>query len=245
MWLALGTLFFICVYAAFQSVAGVGLLLFGTPTLILLGYSFAETLAVVVPTSLVISLLQLTGDTKVSVRDVQKFAVQTAPLLIVGLALVLVFGFENQLNFLIAAALAAAVSLQVFNLVRKSPLIIKANLDWALLGGIGFVHGLTNLGGGFLAAYSSLRNVDRVTTRTTIALGYSVFAVFQILVLIVFSSESFTSLTLYAMVLGAGVYQLLGKKLFASISEGLFKILMPVVTAFFSLSVLISGLSSI
>jgi len=49
----------IVVFAALQSVFGIGILFFGTPTLILLGYPFVETLAVVLPASIAVSLLQV------------------------------------------------------------------------------------------------------------------------------------------------------------------------------------------
>ena len=41
-----------------QSIFGIGLLLFGTPTFILLGYSYAETLSILLPNSILISLMQ-------------------------------------------------------------------------------------------------------------------------------------------------------------------------------------------
>ena len=45
-------------FSVVQSVFGVGLLVFGTPTLLLAGYSFEETLAYLLPCSMAISALQ-------------------------------------------------------------------------------------------------------------------------------------------------------------------------------------------
>ena len=42
----------------FQSIFGIGLLLFGTPTFLLLGYNFLEVLNLLLPTSVTISLMQ-------------------------------------------------------------------------------------------------------------------------------------------------------------------------------------------
>ena len=51
------------VFAIVQSVVGVGLLVFGTPTLMLLGYGFEQTLAIVLPASLCVSAIQVSeGD---------------------------------------------------------------------------------------------------------------------------------------------------------------------------------------
>ena len=41
-----------------QSIFGVGLLLFGTPTLLILGYDFANTINILMPVSISISLMQ-------------------------------------------------------------------------------------------------------------------------------------------------------------------------------------------
>ena len=43
----------------FQSIFGVGLLLFGTPTFLLLNYNFLDTLNILLPISVSISFLQL------------------------------------------------------------------------------------------------------------------------------------------------------------------------------------------
>ena len=41
-----------------QSIFGVGLLLFGTPTFLLIGYDFANTINILMPVSISISMLQ-------------------------------------------------------------------------------------------------------------------------------------------------------------------------------------------
>ena len=51
--------FIIALFILFQSVFGIGLLVFGTPTYLLLGYSFAETLSILVPVSITISFYQI------------------------------------------------------------------------------------------------------------------------------------------------------------------------------------------
>ena len=52
-----------------QSVFGVGLLLFGTPSFLILGYDFANTINILMPVSITISILQFY---KSKVKD-QKF----------------------------------------------------------------------------------------------------------------------------------------------------------------------------
>ena len=54
----------IAIFSVVQSIFGVGLLLFGTPTLLLLGYSYSETLWLLLPCSVTISLIQVVNDYK-------------------------------------------------------------------------------------------------------------------------------------------------------------------------------------
>jgi len=54
----------ILVFSIVQSIFGVGLLLFGTPTFLLLGYSYTETLWLLLPCSVTISLIQVITEYK-------------------------------------------------------------------------------------------------------------------------------------------------------------------------------------
>ena len=47
------------IFSLIQSVIGVGVLMFGTPTFLLLGYNYVETLSIVLLPSIFISLLQI------------------------------------------------------------------------------------------------------------------------------------------------------------------------------------------
>ena len=49
----------IALFCIFQSFFGVGLLLLGTPTFLLIGYDFFEVLNILLPYSIVISFLQI------------------------------------------------------------------------------------------------------------------------------------------------------------------------------------------
>ncbi|XOJ73429.1 hypothetical protein ABXT43_00795 [Candidatus Pelagibacter sp. Uisw_114] len=49
----------IFIFTFFQSVFGVGLLVFGTPTFLLLGYEYLDVLNILLPLSTTVSLLQI------------------------------------------------------------------------------------------------------------------------------------------------------------------------------------------
>ena len=50
---------FISLFSLIQSIFGVGLLLLGTPTFLLLGYNYFEVLNILLPYSILISVLQI------------------------------------------------------------------------------------------------------------------------------------------------------------------------------------------
>src|SRR5260221_11193198 len=80
----------VLVLAAVQSVFGVGLLVFGTPTLLLLGLPFPEVLAYLLPCSVVISTLQV-ADGGLRLEPIRrKLLAFTAPTVLLGTLLVLV-----------------------------------------------------------------------------------------------------------------------------------------------------------
>ena len=51
-------LLLIFILIVIQSIFGVGLLLFGTPTFLLIGYDFANTINILMPVSISVSMLQ-------------------------------------------------------------------------------------------------------------------------------------------------------------------------------------------
>ena len=93
--------FAIFLFSGVQSIFGVGLLLFGTPTLLLLGYPYADTLWISSPASVTISIIQvIRGYTYISPdRTVYLF---TVPPLAVCLIFVLIqrdfFDITKKLN---------------------------------------------------------------------------------------------------------------------------------------------------
>ena len=78
----------VILYSSIQSIIGIGLLLFGTPTLLLAGYSYPETLWILLPASCSLSLMQIFEGRALieSKRDVFIF---TLPALFFSLILVI------------------------------------------------------------------------------------------------------------------------------------------------------------
>ena len=87
----------------FQSIFGIGLLVFGTPTLMILGYQYSDILSVLLPISCSISLIQIINARK---HDVKTFTIEfikfSLPGIIIFLPIVILFITNFYLNFLIA-----------------------------------------------------------------------------------------------------------------------------------------------
>ena len=139
-----------------QSIFGVGLLLFGTPSFLLLGYDFANTINILMPVSITISALQF-FKSKISDRNfIKEYNLFCLPFLIIFLILALKFKYFLDFKFLVALLLIFSSAL-ILNKSKFSSFKKKFfKLKKMVLIVIGCVHGMTNMGGSFLAIYSTL-----------------------------------------------------------------------------------------
>ncbi|HAP39681.1 MAG TPA: hypothetical protein DCQ94_07975 [Nitrospira sp.] len=167
--------------ASIQSLFGVGVLLFGTPILLVLGYDFITTLITLLPISLTINLLQVTKD----YRQIHlPFYRQILTLSIPSIILCLLLVTARKMNigsvvglFLIVAALKSLYA--PFQRVIES--LVRYERTYFVV--MGVVHGLTNLGGSLLTALIHSKPYDKDQTRATTAVSYGTFALFQLLTL--------------------------------------------------------------
>jgi uncharacterized membrane protein YfcA len=106
-----------------QSVFGMGILVFGTPTFLLLGYSFPETLGLWLPASLVISVAQIALH-KGNRPPVSKLLWAIClPAIGISLFISISAEFARSTYFLVACALFVAAA------ARISPALKKATID--------------------------------------------------------------------------------------------------------------------
>jgi uncharacterized membrane protein YfcA len=179
----------IAVFSAIQSIFGVGLLLFGTPTLLLLGYSYSETLWLLLPCSVTISFIQVINNYNL-IEAKRRAIYLVVPTLIIGLALVI--NYANGINItrivgvllLLIGAIKLSKSLQSFlsSMARK--------YIYTYYIAIGIVHGVSNMGGGPLSILMSTIYSKKEIIRANIAFIYLILAVFQLLVLSIISSTN-------------------------------------------------------
>ncbi len=176
----------VAVTSVIQSVFGVGVLLFGTPILLLLGYDFIYALTILLPISIAINSLQIARHYDHIDRDFYtNILVFTIPFVV--FFLFLVTSLSINIGFIVGLFLLF-VALKSYSQEVERYLESMVKHEELYLAVMGVVHGLTNLGGSLLTAIVHGKNYPKDVTRVTVASAYATFAVFQILTLI-FSVE--------------------------------------------------------
>ena len=171
-----------------QSVFGVGVLLFGTPILLALGYDFVKAITILLPISLTINLFQIIKDyKKIDTDFYKKIVFYTIPFVVLFLFIVT----TSKINigmvvgiFLLIVALKDH-SLQLKNIIES---LTKHEKLYLII--MGIIHGATNLGGSLLTAIIHNKKYKKNVTRATVAASYATFAAFQIVTLLFSASLS-------------------------------------------------------
>tara|TARA_A100001011_G_scaffold397413_1_gene498286 strand:- start:463 stop:1188 length:726 start_codon:yes stop_codon:yes gene_type:complete len=222
-----------------QSVFGVGLLLFGTPSFLVLGYDFANTINILMPVSISISALQF-FKSKISDKDfINEYNFYCLPFLILFLIIALNFKYLFDFKLLVALLLIFS-SILILNKRRfasfKKTLF---KLKKIILIGIGCVHGLTNMGGSFLAIYSTLvsKNIKELT-RYYICYGYLIMGIVQYLIVLFLSFNFLEFSKLYYVPLAILVY-FPAQKIFRNINDKKFSKYINLIALFYGLLILI------
>ncbi len=164
-----------------QSIFGVGILLFGTPLLLLLGYEFSYALSVLLPISIAINMLQvLKHYSYIDLKLYKNVLLYSIPFIV--LFLFIITNIHLNIGLIIGAFL---ILVALKSVSPRVELALKAMLRYEKLYLIlmGIVHGITNLGGSLLTALVHEQNQPKNITRATIAICYATFALFQLLTL--------------------------------------------------------------
>ena len=179
----------ILLFSTVQSIFGVGLLLFGTPTLLLSGYSYDTTLWTLLPCSVVISATQSIVDRDLVVVKRELFY-YTLPALAIGLSAVSIYVEFIDISKLVGFLLIVIGIMKVSSYLQS---LIKLYIEKYLktyYTVMGFIHGISNMGGGPLSVLISTLHTDKNIIRTNIAFVYLMFGLSQLAVLVVVSSQT-------------------------------------------------------
>ena len=210
----------ILITAIVQSIFGTGVLLFGTPLLLILGYNFQYALIILLPTSILISFFQLKNNlNKIDIQFYKKLFLFSIP------PIILFFYLTNlnsiRINIFVGIFLVVvAIKENILSINRMIKFLIKYESLYLMI--MGMIHGITNLGGALLSAIVFSKNLSKDSKRTTIAICYLTFALFQIITLIIaFNDNSFLNIfNLVYWILGPVIFFIVEKYLYFRIDGG-------------------------
>ena len=193
----------VAVSSFIQSIFGVGVLLFGTPLLMLQGYDFFQAVIVLLPISLLINLSQIVKDHKsVDIAFYKKIIVYTIPFIVIFLAVLneIKINIGLLISVLLLFVAAKDFSDRVNNFVN---LVVRHERSYFIL--MGIVHGLTNLGRPLLTVAVHSKGYGKRTTRATVAASYATFATFQIVTLFFSNFDLDIKLSTIALSMSVGL----------------------------------------
>jgi len=182
----------IIVFSIIQSIFGVGLLLFGTPTLLLLEYSYSETLWLLLPCSVTISLIQVVNDYKL-IEAKKKAIYLVIPTLVLSLALTVTYADGINITRIVGILLLLIGIIKFSSKLQAllGSMVKKQIQVYYII--IGVVHGVSNMGGGPLSILMSTIYSKKESIRANVAFIYLILAIFQLAVLSIISNTSLKS----------------------------------------------------
>lgn len=232
----------VAIFAVVQSIFGMGILVFGTPTLLLLGFEFSTVLALLLPSSVLISLTQVITSGSIAFQKREKQNIAICTLFVLGfLALILKFRLKINIDILVGGVLlfSALVRLSPAFRAKVKQLLSKNERLFVML--MGAVHGLTNMGGALLALYASSTHEGKLEIRTTVSRYYLAFGVIQLSALAVLKSDALSLYGFIAAPLALSVYLVVGNLIFKKTSSFAYERLVTLFIAAYGVIVLTRG----
>lgn len=171
----------ITVTAAIHALFGVGLLLFGTPLLLILGYDYLTILHWLLPIALAINLLQVwVYASRVDWTFVRTCALFSLPG-VIACSLVMTH-FDLAIGPIVGVLLIlAAVQRLSSSANRALAHLMRHTTLYCVV--MGAVQGLTSLGGSLLSALIHTKAYDKDRARATTAAAYGIFLIVQLVLL--------------------------------------------------------------
>ncbi len=213
--------FLILFLSVVQSLFGVGLLLFGTPLMLLLGYEYTEALMYLLPASAVLSWSQVRdfSHEKLNGGYRKLFFLICLPFLGLGMLAATEYDLSREIKFFVTLMLVLAFIVRTSSYFKdRLQILMKKNLPLAL-GMMGLIHGLSNMGGSILTPLVSSLYNDKNKVLAAVSFDYAFMASLQLIILVFIAQVDFEIHHLYGAGISLAVRYLIGKKIFAFTSE--------------------------
>jgi uncharacterized membrane protein YfcA len=192
-------IYFILILIVFvQSIMGVGVLVIGTPILLILDFHILEIMKTLLPISILTSLINLiiirkskkVDKIKLNKNIKKNFFLICIPAVLIGLFSLKKFENQINFNFIVSCVILASISIKIYQ--KKIWVYLRNNIflkSVMLL--MGIVHGITNTGGTLLMLFftKSLKSMID-SNRYNISFFYFVLATIQYLIFILIFGNS-------------------------------------------------------
>ena len=211
----------IALFSVIQSIFGVGLLVFGTPTFLLLGVSYPEAVGYLLPSSLILSTIQ-SYVYREKVRIGRGVFLYSIPSVFVGMSLMINTKQQSIVTMLIGAIILLLALLRIIGIERFSEKIKIYGRGSLII--TGFVHGISNQGGALLTILMGSLYSDKEKIRTNIAFAYLLFGLSQLAVLLWFGTDTIGPMSILYGCVTVVMYMLLGKNLFQYLNMNTFNL---------------------
>tara|TARA_B100000212_G_scaffold90759_1_gene66646 strand:+ start:31817 stop:32533 length:717 start_codon:yes stop_codon:yes gene_type:complete len=229
--------FIIILTSIIQSLFGVGVLVFGTPLLLIAGLNFVETLNILLPISMVINLFQfLTNRDFIDKKLLENLFFIVLPLISITLFLGIQF-IQMNLSLAVGCVLIFIALLNYFKIDFIN--LINEKIYFSIMS---IIHGLTNLGGALLVGIISSKKFNKIKTRTNISFFYFSFAFIQLITLSINDLLIWKVDNLIYLVMGCTLFALTERFIFVKIKESLFVYLTNILLFFLGLLLIIKSL---
>ena len=213
----------IAVTSVLQSIFGTGVLLFGTPILLMLGKDFQTTLTILLPASIFINFFQIRNNLKsIDIAFYKNLILFCLPM--VFLTLYLSFSIHLNTNSVIGIFL---IVISLKSLVKPIAMIINWMLSFErlYLTMMGILHGLTNLGGSLLSGIVLNKDLSKDSKRATIAASYCSMACIQIVTIytVLGYNKFFNTKNFIYWILAPLIFFIIEKYIYHTVDEKLYK----------------------
>ena len=165
-----------------QNIFGVGIFVFGTPLLLSLDYDLMTTLGILLPSSLLVSLIQISTIKNARFPSTNAL-IQSVCGVVLGAFLLFYFSVPLSVYVVTAVAMLLAGGLRL-NLVFRSRIyhfLTQPSLNFHFINGI--FHGFSNLGGILLVLRNNLGTTAKNQSLMNTASIYLIYVLSQISVL--------------------------------------------------------------
>lgn len=205
-----------------QAQFGVGLLAFGTPILLTLGFDYITALETLIPCSIMLSAMQVVeGRKELPKERISQFLV-LLPATAIGFVIWFFIREHISMKPMVGTVMIlSAISMNIPQIRGRLQAFLSRFPGTSLLG-IGLIHGLTNMGGSFLTFLSSTQFNSKHQIRAYVAAGYLLMAMVQFAVAYLMNPGGFHP-RLEMLIFAFVGYQFVGRILFSKIDNRRYK----------------------